>query len=162
MARFAFAYLLCLSFNVAFWNPIHVHRPLRRLPINCFSSPLIVFSIPINGNDPRRFGVLYFMWKLCGHNSTVPPYQWRWNQVTLIVSDLKFPHFFFLSFFKLISSHILEMVDVESSIPGLFSASASPSKKKAGSAGTTKVKIQLKHTDTSCRILSSLESICSK
>jgi len=41
-----------------------------------------------------------------------------------------------------------KMVDVESSVPGLFSVSASPSKKKAGSLGTSKVKIQLKHTDT--------------
>ena len=40
------------------------------------------------------------------------------------------------------------MVDVESSVPGLFSLSASPSK-KAGSVGTGKVKIQLKHTDPS-------------
>jgi len=40
------------------------------------------------------------------------------------------------------------MVDVESSVPGLFSPSASPSK-KAGSVGTSKVKIQLKHTDPS-------------
>jgi len=149
MARFAFVYLLCLSFNLAFRSPIRVHRPLRRLAINCFSSPSIVFSIPMNGNNPHRFGVLYFMWKPCGRNSTVLPYRWRQNQVTLIVSDLKFPHFFFLSFFKLILSHILEMVDVVSSVPGLFSASASPSKKKAGSLGTSKVKIQLKHTDTS-------------
>ena len=40
------------------------------------------------------------------------------------------------------------MVDVESSVPGLFSPSVSPSK-KAGSVGTGKVKIQLKHTDPS-------------
>lgn len=41
------------------------------------------------------------------------------------------------------------MVEVESSAPGLFSASASPSKKITGAVSTNKVKIQLKHTDTS-------------
>jgi len=39
-------------------------------------------------------------------------------------------------------------VDVESSAPGLFSATASPRKKKARSFSTSDVKIQLKHTDT--------------
>ena len=41
-----------------------------------------------------------------------------------------------------------EMVDLESSAPGLFSSTASPSKKKAA-ASTRSVKIQLKHTDQS-------------
>jgi len=39
-------------------------------------------------------------------------------------------------------------VDLESSAPGLFSSTASPSKKKAA-ASTRSVKIQLKHTDQS-------------
>lgn len=52
-------------------------------------------------------------------------------------------------FCDFISLPDLEIVDVESSVPGLFSTAVSPSKKKAGLAGTSKVNIQLKHTDTS-------------
>jgi len=96
----------------------------------------------MNGNVPRRFGVLYLGWKLCGRNSTALPYRWRRNRVILAVSDLEF-----LIFFNLIVLHVLDIVNVESSVPGLFSTSASP--KRKGPVGISKVKIQLKHTDTS-------------
>ena len=90
-ARFASVYLLFMLFNLAFWSPIRVHSLQHRSVIRCFSSPSIVFSIPMNGNDPPPFGAPYLEWKLCGHNSLVLPYQWRRSQAILVVSNLKFP-----------------------------------------------------------------------
>ena len=74
-ARFASVYLLFMLFNLAFWSPIRVHSLQHRSVIRCFSSPSIVFSIPMNGNDRPPFGALYLEWKLCRHNSLVLPYQ---------------------------------------------------------------------------------------
>jgi len=74
----------------------------------------------------------------------VLPYRWRRSPVTLVVSCPTFA-----CTVKMKSLCNLEMVDVESSAPGLFSMSASPSKKKSRPVGTGKVKIQLMHTDTS-------------
>ena len=55
-AIFASVYLLFMLFNLAFWSPIHIHSLQHHSVIRCFSSPSIVFSIPMNGNDPPPFG----------------------------------------------------------------------------------------------------------
>jgi len=84
---FACVYLLCLLYNLDFWNHILAHSLAVPVTI-CLSSLWNVFSILTNGSDPLHSGALYSGLILCRHSSTVAQYRSRPNRAILTVSSL--------------------------------------------------------------------------
>jgi hypothetical protein len=84
---FACVYLLCLLYNLDFWNHI-LARSLAAPVTTWWSSLWNVFSILMNGNDPLCSGALYSGLILCRCSSTVAQYRLRLNRAILIASLL--------------------------------------------------------------------------
>ena len=86
--RFACVYLLCLLYNLDFWNRI-LARSLAVLATTYSSSLWNVFSIRTNGSDPLHSGALYSGLILCRHSLMVVQYPLRLNRAILKVSLLR-------------------------------------------------------------------------
>lgn len=84
---FACVYLLCLLYNLDFWNHI-LARSLAAPETIYLSSLLNVFSILMNGNDLLHSGALYLGSIQCRRSSMVAQYRSRLNQAILTVSSL--------------------------------------------------------------------------
>jgi hypothetical protein len=80
--------LLCLLYNLNFWN--HILARSLAVPATVYLSSLWnVFSIRMNGSDPLRSGALYSGLILCRHSSMVVQYPLRLNRAILTVSSLR-------------------------------------------------------------------------